>query len=149
MVHPSLRRRAESHRTRIMQILPTSQPRPHGILPDVVAKEAKLFFASNQMVKLIGLPELAGEFSRRRSDGCTVHLPLRRQATPLHPPNLRCGEMFLRSALLEHRLLTSERHDQMDMIWHHDRIRQNCPVTFEMEQAVQNDLRELGCLQQA
>ena len=132
-----------------MQMFPSSQPRPHGILPDVVAKESKLFFASNQMVKLIRLPELAGEFSRRRSDGCTVHLPLRRQATPLNPPNLCRGEMFPRTALFEHRFLTSERCYQMDMIWHNDRIRQNCPVTLEMEQAVQNDFRELGCLQQA
>jgi hypothetical protein len=87
------------------------------------------------MVELIGLPELAGEFSRRRSDGCTVHLPLRRQATPLHPPNLRRGEMFPRSALFKHRLLTSERREQVDMIWHNDRIGQNRPVTFEMEQS--------------
>jgi len=55
-----------------MQMFPSSQPRPHGILPDVLAKESRLLFASNQMVNLTVMPELAGELSRRRSDGCTV-----------------------------------------------------------------------------
>ena len=101
-----------------------------------MTKMDKMSFVAYKVVELIGLPELAGELSRRRSDGCTVHLPLRRQATPQNSPNLRRGEMFPRRALFKHRLLTSERRDQVDMIWHNDRIRQHRPVTFEMQEPV-------------
>ena len=129
--------------TRIVQVSPLLKLRPYRIFRNVIAKESELFFTPYEMIKLIRLPELSGKLARRRSDGCTVHLPLRRQATSQDPANLRRGEMFPRRALFKHRLLTSKRGEQVDMIWHDDRIREDRSIAFEMQETVQNDLREL------
>ena len=84
------------------------------VLAYVLPEICELPLAADQVVKLISLPKFS------RSSFQLVDCPPRKP--------------FPCSALLQHRVIIPESRDEMDVVWHHNRIRQKVAILIERPQ---------------